>query len=325
MSENDTGMDGLLIVDKPSGPTSHDVVAQARRFFGTRRVGHAGTLDPLATGVLVLLFGEATKLSDVAAKDDKTYVGELRFGRATDSFDAQGQTTERVELPPDWLDERALERALEIERHRERQIPPAVSAIKVAGRRAYDLARQGSAPALEPRPVAVRSLRVLGWSAQHAELELCVSKGYYVRSFARDVGGTLGVPAHLARLRRMQSGRFHLSDACPWPPTESPLRPRPPRLIPLREALPRLLPTWRLGPGGVERARHGKVLSEADFDEPPEVLQAAVPLVAWTDAGGMPVALGRREGDIFRVQRGFRADDELRREVANGPQEIHKE
>lgn len=320
MSELDPGVHGLLVVDKPSGPTSHDVVAQARRYFGTRRVGHAGTLDPLATGVLVLLFGEATKLSDVATKADKTYLAELRFGRATDSFDAQGQTTERLELPPDWLDERTLEHALELERRRERQVPPTVSAIKVAGRRAYELARHGSAPELEPRPIEVRSLRVLAWSATHAELELRVSKGYYVRSLARDVGGTLGIPTHLARLRRLQSGRFDLSEACAWPPPEASLRQQRERIIPLVSALPRLLPIWRLTARGVERARHGQRLSVDDFDEPPEALEATVPLVAWTDAWGMPVALGRREGDIFQVQRGFRAGGEQQAHSESGRQ-----
>jgi tRNA pseudouridine55 synthase len=306
MSAVDTAQHGLLIVDKPRGPTSHDVVAQARRHLGTRRVGHAGTLDPMATGVLVLLLGEATKLSDVATNEDKTYLAEVCFGRATDSHDGQGQTTAEITLPPSWLDESALERALELERRRERQVPPAVSAIKVAGRRSYALARNGNAPTLEPRSIEVRALTLLGWSEQHVELELRVSKGYYVRSFARDLGGTLGVPTHLSRLRRVRSGGFDVSDACAWPPPDAP------PIIPLGEALRLLLPIWRLTALGVERARQGKVLSVTDFSEPAEVLeQAAAPVVAWTDAAGTPVALGRRDGDVFRVQRGFAADADL--------------
>jgi tRNA pseudouridine55 synthase len=294
---------GLLIVDKPSGPTSHDVVAEARRHLGTRRVGHAGTLDPLATGVLVLLLGEATKLSDVATNEDKTYRAEVRFGRATDSHDSQGQTTAEAEVTPSWLDEVLLERALEIERRRELQVPPVVSAIKVAGQRSYRLARGGDAPTLEPRAVAVRSLTLLGWSSQHAELELRVSKGYYVRSLARDLGVALEMPAHLSALRRLRSGAFDVAEACAWPPASTV------RVIPLVEALPRLVPIWRLTPVGVERARQGKTLSATDFSEAPGREDGVVTgLVAWTDAAGTPIALGRRDGELFRVQRGFVAD-----------------
>jgi tRNA pseudouridine55 synthase len=303
MNTPDRGPHGLLIVDKPSGPTSHDVVAQARRRLGTRRVGHAGTLDPLATGVLVLLLGEATKLSGVATSDDKTYRAEVSFGRSTDSHDGQGATTAEAELQPGWLDEGALERALDVERRRAQQVPPVVSAIQVAGQRSYRLARSGNAPALEPRPVAVHSLTLLAWSLRMAELELQVSKGYYVRSLARDLGSTLGMPAHLSSLRRVRSGHFDVSEACAWPP------PHPPRIIPLREALPRLVPIWRLTTPGVERARQGKSLSAIDFCEPLDVLEATMTrTVAWTDAAGTPVALGRRDGDVFRVQRGFTAD-----------------
>lgn len=294
---------GLLIVDKPSGPTSHDVVAEARRYLGTRRVGHAGTLDPLATGVLVLLVGEATKLSDVATNEDKTYRAELRFGRATDSHDSQGQTTAEVELSPSWLDEVLLQAALEVERRRDLQTPPVVSAIKVAGRRSYRLAREGEAPTLEPRAVEVRSLTLLGWSSHHAELELRVSKGYYVRSLARDLGTTLGMPAHLSSLRRLRSGDFDVTEACAWPPASAV------RVIPLVEALPRLVPVWRLTPAGVERARQGKTLSAADFSEAPGSNDAvATGRVAWIDGAGTPIALGRRDGEVFRVQRGFVAD-----------------
>jgi tRNA pseudouridine55 synthase len=303
MSDRDKSLHGLLIVDKPSGPTSHDVVAQARRHLGTRRVGHAGTLDPLATGVLVLLLGEATKLSEVATNEDKTYLAEVSFGRATDSHDLQGQTTAEQALPSSWLDAGTLERALDVERRRELQVPPAVSAIKVAGQRSYRLARDGAPPELEARAVELRSLRVLGWSPQRVELELRVSKGYYVRSLARDLGCTLGVPAHLSSLRRVQSGRFCLDEACAWPPPEVP------PLIPLGEALARLLPIWRLTAPGVERARQGKTLSAGDFSDAPGLLdRGAASIVAWTDAGGKPVALGRRDGDVFRVQRGFAAD-----------------
>ncbi|HWO14526.1 MAG TPA: tRNA pseudouridine(55) synthase TruB [Polyangiaceae bacterium] len=294
---------GLWIVDKPSGPTSHDIVAGARRQLGTRRVGHAGTLDPMASGVLVLLIGEATKLSDVATSEDKGYVTEVRFGRGTDSFDAEGQTTVQATLASGWLDASRLADALEQERQRTEQVPPTVSAVKVAGQRAYRLTRDGRAPELAPRPVAIHALTLLDWSSEFVQLALSVSKGYYVRSLARDLGHVLGAPAHLSRLRRVQSGRFRVEDACAWPPASDP------RVIPLRDALPRLLPTARLTAPGVDRARQGKALSVHDFLDPPapEAANAGVTL-AWTDAEGTPVALGRRDGDTYRVRRGFAAD-----------------
>ena len=296
---------GIWIVDKPSGPTSHDVVAAARRRLGTRRVGHAGTLDPMASGVLILLVGEATKLSDVATSEDKAYVTEVRFGRGTDSFDAEGQTTEQVPLAETWLDAARLAAALDAERQRSSQVPPAVSAVKVAGQRSYRLAREGRAPELAPRMVAVHALELLDWGAEFVRLALRVSKGYYVRSLARDLGAALGAPAHLSRLRRVQSGGFRIEEAAAWPPTT------PPALLSLRDALPRLLPTARLTALGVARARQGKTLTESDFLEPLSPERAAVGVtLAWTDAEGTPVALGRREGDVYRVRRGFVADDE---------------
>lgn len=297
---------GIWIVDKPSGPTSHDIVAAARRCLGTRRVGHAGTLDPMASGVLILLVGEATKLSDVATSEDKAYVTEVRFGRGTDSFDAEGQTTEQVTLPEAWLDAGRLRAALDIERQRSSQVPPAVSAVKVAGQRSYRLAREGRAPELAPRSVSVHALELLDWGAELVRLALRVSKGYYVRSLARDLGAALGAPAHLSRLRRVQSGGFRIEEAAAWPPTTAPA------LLSLRDALPRLLPTARLTPSGVVRARQGKTLTATDFlaPGPPEGTDPGVTL-AWTDAEGAPVALGRREGDVYRIRRGFVADGEL--------------
>jgi tRNA pseudouridine55 synthase len=294
---------GLWIVDKPSGPTSHDIVAGARRQLGTRRVGHAGTLDPMASGVLVLLIGEATKLSDVATSEDKGYVTEVRFGRGTDSYDAEGQTTVEAELAAGWLDAPRLGRALDAERQRREQVPPVVSAVKVGGQRSYRLARDGRAPELAPRPVAVHALELLDWGSEFVRLGLSVSKGYYVRSLARDLGCALGAPAHLGRLRRVQSGHFRIEEACAWPPAGVPA------VIPLRAALPRLLPTARLTAPGVERARQGKALSVHDFLDPPAPgAVAADATLAWTDAEGRPVALGRRDGDTYRVRRGFAAD-----------------
>jgi len=298
------GLDGILVVDKPSGPTSHDIVAQARRVFGTRRVGHAGTLDPMATGVLLLLLGEATKLSDIASCEDKGYAAEVRFGRTTDSYDADGQTCEERELTPGWLESAALERALTSERQRTLQVPPVVSAIKIGGRRSHDLARRGTPPVLAPRPVHVYSLVAPAFDDTHLQLELHVTKGYFVRSLARDLCEALGMPGHLSRLRRLRSGRFDLERACAWPPASVPT------LIPLAEALPLLVPTWRLTPLGVERARQGKTLSPDEFIDavPSAESGRAASVVAWTDGAGTPVALGRPDGAVYRVKRGFSAD-----------------
>jgi tRNA pseudouridine55 synthase len=304
-----SGPHGILIVDKPSGPTSHDVVAQARRHFRTRRVGHAGTLDPMATGVLVLLLGEATKLSDIATCTDKRYRAELCFGRSTDSHDADGNTTEERAEAPDWLDETALRAALTVEKQRELQQPPVVSALKVAGQRAYRLSRAGKPPELAPRAVRVHELQLVAWNTQGASLELLVSKGYYVRALVRDIALNLGIPAHLSGLRRLQSGGFHLTEACTWPPSAAHV----PQLIPLPLVLPRLLPTLRLNSDGIQRARRGQTLSAADFLDAPEEETggngaAAPTLWAWTDGDGTPIALGQRHEKGFRVRRGFSAD-----------------
>jgi tRNA pseudouridine55 synthase len=323
-SRRDTdGPHGILIVDKPSGPTSHDIVAQARRHFKTRRVGHAGTLDPMATGELVLLFGEATKLCDVASGCDKRYLAEVRFGRATDSHDADGATTEERAETPGWIGESALELALARERARELQVPPAISALKVGGQRAYRLSRAGTPPELEPRFVRVHSLELVRWNGCHLRLELLVSKGYYVRGLARDLSSTLGVPGHLGELRRLQSGNFDLDGACPWPP---PVDRFP---VPLATALPRLLPTLRLKSSGIARARQGQTLSADDFLDAPGDARRDISggarrdisggtadggagerrdVWGWTDAAGVPVALGERQAEGFRVRRGFSAD-----------------
>ncbi len=291
--------DGVLIVDKPGKATSHDIVAQARRVFGTRDVGHAGTLDPMATGVLVLLFGEATKLSGFLTRDRKRYRATVCFGRATDTLDADGQTTEEVAVAPEQLSEPLIQAALNTEKARRLQIPPAVSAIKVAGRRSYALARAGNAPELAAREVQVEQLLLLSRSQHELILEVEASKGYYVRALARDLGASLGLPAHLSALRRLASGRFELSDAAPWP-----LDPDLP-LLATAEAARRALPMGILNRTGVRRARLGQPIELPDFIAP-----AVAPLletVAWFGSSGELVALGHeRNPGEFRVVRGFR-------------------
>lgn len=288
-------LDGVLVVDKPAGKTSHDIVAEARRRFGTQGVGHAGTLDPMATGVLVLLFGEARKLSAFLTAEDKSYRATIAFGSSTDTFDADGRVVKSVELTPEWLSRSLLGRALAVERDRVLQVPPSVSAIQVGGQRAYDRARRGEAFELESRPIAVKKLELFDWSNRHAQVELTVSKGYYVRAFARDLGESLGVPSHLTALRRLASGAFGIEAASIWPP------PAELDLLGVAEAAARALPVTRLSPDGVRRARSGQPLSPADA-----LAGAFERVCAWFGPNGEIVALGTSNpSGSHRVTRGF--------------------
>jgi tRNA pseudouridine55 synthase len=291
-------LSGVAVVDKPRGSTSHTVVAQARRLFGRKDIGHAGTLDPMATGVLLVLVGQATKLSGYLTADSKRYAAEVYFGRATDTLDAEGQTTAEAAVTAEQLSPEAVARALAEELARTEQKPPAVSAIKVQGERAYALTRQGNAPDLPARPVQVLELRVLELAPPVLRCELYVSKGYYVRSLARDLGERLGAPAHLSALRRLASGPFTLAQATPWPATERPA------LLGLTEAATSVLPPCRLrDEGAVLRARQGKLLLPEDFTELPDVPGPG----AWLTPSGELVALGATTGEL-KVLRGFNSE-----------------
>lgn len=289
--------EGLLVVHKPSGPTSHDIVAQARRLYCTRAVGHAGTLDPMASGVLVLLLGEATKLAPYLVVGNKEYRAEIEFGRSTDTLDALGQITEERSPAPGWLSDGGLEHAMEIERGRTLQIPPAFSAVSVDGVRAYRRARKGQAVDLPARPVRVHSLEVVSMGERRLVVRMTVSKGYYVRAFARDVASSLGAPGHLAALERVASGPFRTEEAVPWPPRE------PTAPIPLSAAAGRILPVGSLTDIGAHRAKCGQALAPEHFSTLPEEL--SVPFL-WMGTGGIPVAIGRLADDgLLRVIRGF--------------------
>ena len=201
-------MNGVLIVDKPTGMTSHDVVNQVRRLAGMRRVGHAGTLDPMATGVLVLLLGSATRLSRFATAHTKRYLGIARLGETTTTYDAEGVTVNR--LPVD-VDRPAIERALVDFRGPIEQIPPMYSAIRVQGRRLYDLAREGEEIERKARPVDIYALEIITWQSPDLTLDIRCSSGTYIRSLAHDLGHSLGCGAHLRALRRLESGPFSLA------------------------------------------------------------------------------------------------------------------
>ena len=267
----------------------------------TRTVGHAGTLDPMATGVLLLLAGEATKLSPYLTFERKRYVARVRFGAETDSFDALGTVVARAAVPPGGFTAKAIEAALAAEAARTAQVPPAVSAIHVNGERAHRLHRRGSAVELAPRPVEVFSLELLDASETAVVVDLTVSKGYYVRAFARDLAEALGTMGHLDALRRVASGPFHLGEAIAWPPTGNAA------LLSVAEAARRVLPMRVLTEDGARRARSGLPLTPTDFADAALDAENAV---AWLTGTGDLVAVGRQVAPgCYRVVRGFRAPD----------------
>ncbi len=203
-------MDGLLILDKPAGMTSHDVVNVVRRLAGTRKVGHAGTLDPLATGVLVVLVGAATRLARFLDHADKTYRAVARLGSSTTTYDAAGDITEEH---PVTVTRATVEAALAHFRGPIFQIPPMYSALKVDGKTLYKLARQGREIEREARPVTIQQLTLTDWRPPELTLEVTCSAGTYVRSLVHDLGQRLGCGAHLRALTRTASGRFRLEDS----------------------------------------------------------------------------------------------------------------
>jgi tRNA pseudouridine55 synthase len=203
---------GVLVVDKPVGMTSHDVVQVIRRGTNIRRAGHTGTLDPRASGVLVILLGPAVRLSEYVSASDKRYQAIVRLGTTTDTFDSDGSVTSST---PVDISEEQFETALKSFIGEIEQIPPPYSAVKVKGRRAYEMAREGEEVELQPRKIQVYNLELLEWTPPEAVIDVYCSSGTYVRSLANDLGKSLGCGAYLVGLRRTKSGRFTLRDAVP--------------------------------------------------------------------------------------------------------------
>jgi tRNA pseudouridine55 synthase len=204
-------LDGVIIVDKPEGWTSHDVVSKMRRIAKTKRVGHLGTLDPIATGVLPVVIGKATRLAQFYTRSDKIYEGVVRFGFSTNTYDRAGKPIgEKTEALPDAQE---IERYLDKFRGEFLQTPPPVSAKKVDGKRAYELARKSLPVELQPVTVHVYDLELLGLHGSEARLRARVSGGTYLRSIAHDLGRAMGCGAHLQELRRLGSGEFELAQA----------------------------------------------------------------------------------------------------------------
>ncbi len=245
---------GVLVVDKPKGPTSHDVVDRVRQACGTRRVGHAGTLDPFATGVLPVCVGKATRLARFLAAGDKRYRAIVRLGFATDTDDLTGQPLGPP--APVTADASAVEAACRSLVGPQMQLPPAYSARRRDGRRLYELARAGVPVERQPTPVVVHALEVLALDASDVELDVHCSAGTYVRALARDLGHVLGTGAHLAALRRTLSGGFGLDGAVGWDELPSVAGER---LVSLDELLPQL-PAVRVSEEGANAVRHGRDL-----------------------------------------------------------------
>lgn len=208
-----SGIFGLLNLYKPPGPTSHDLVAWVRRGTGVKKVGHAGTLDPAAAGVLVLCLGPATRLSEYLMGSPKTYAARVHFGVETDTYDAEGAITAQNSRP---LTQAEIEAALGRFRGEIAQVPPLYSAIKQGGRKLYDLARAGQTVERVARAVTISRLLLAAWEPPVAVLEIDCSPGTYIRSLAHDLGQAVGVGAHLAALERTASGSFTAADAVPW-------------------------------------------------------------------------------------------------------------
>lgn len=248
---------GALVVDKPVGMTSHDVVQVIRNGTGIRRAGHTGTLDPRASGVLVILIGPAVRLSEFVSASDKRYQAIIRLGSTTDTYDADGRFTQVSSVPVE-ITEGQFEEALKQFIGEIEQAPPPYSAVKVRGRKAYEMARQGEEVILEPRMIQVYHLDVLEWAPPEVVVDVHCSSGTYVRSLANDLGKVLGCGAHLVGLRRTKSGRFTLRDSVPLRKLQEAFTAGNwyQYLIPAAEALADW-PAVELDPDQVEEVRHG--------------------------------------------------------------------
>ncbi|MGE2727847.1 tRNA pseudouridine(55) synthase TruB [Mycolicibacterium vaccae] len=255
---------GLVIVDKPGGMTSHDVVGRCRRLFGTRKVGHAGTLDPMATGVLVIGIERATKVLGLLTATDKSYDATIRLGQTTSTEDAEGEVLQTVSAAA--VTDAQIAAAVAELRGEIDQVPSTVSAIKIDGKRSYQLAREGRAVELAPRRVRIDRFDVLAArrTGEFVDVDVTVdcSSGTYIRALARDVGTALGVGGHLTALRRTRVGRFGLDQAR----TLEELAEQPELSYPLDQACLLAFPRRDVSAEEAESAGHGRALAPAGID-----------------------------------------------------------
>lgn len=259
---NKDAISGVLVIDKPTGMTSHDVVNIVRRGTGIRRAGHTGTLDPRASGVLVVLVGPAVRLSEYISASDKRYQAIIRMGTATDTYDAEGSFTRENTVVD--ITEEQFEAELKKFEGEVVQTPPAYSAVKVNGRKAYEMAREGKEVELEPRIIQVHHLEVLEWATPEVVIDVHCSSGTYIRSLANDLGEALGCGAYLVGLRRTKNGRFSLRDSVPLRKLKEAFEAGDwyKYLIPAAESLS----DWEaveLDPDEVETLRHGQRVKAA--------------------------------------------------------------
>jgi tRNA pseudouridine55 synthase len=279
-------LDGAIVIDKPEGWTSHDVVGKARRIVGMKKIGHLGTLDPIATGVLPLVLGRATRLAQFYTRSDKIYEGVIRFGWSTVSYDRASEATSEKTEPQ--LDRATLEQALERFRGEFMQTPPSVSAKKVEGRRAYQLARESVAVELAPVPVEVFELTLLDLTGPLARVRAHCSGGTYLRSIAHDLGQLLGCGAHLENLRRLASGEFEIAQARTIPQLES--------LAAGERLIDALVPAAQMLPGMaavfVDDLTAGQIRNGRNFPASPFRSQPASRYVKAVTRNGDLVAIG---------------------------------
>lgn len=282
------------MIDKPAGPTSHDVVARVRRALGTSRIGHTGTLDPLATGVLPLVVGRATRLASLFSGAEKEYDAGVRLGLATDTYDAAHLSGPAPEAPA-GIEAGAIETALEEFRGTYTQTPPAYSAKKINGVAAYTLARRNEPVQPKAVTVTVHRLTLLSYANGLAQLRVQCSAGFYVRSLAHDLGTRLGCGAHLETLRRVRAGSFDESSAVRLDAIESEGPDASRRLVPLSLLLPHL-PAVVLNERGIRRATHGNDVTSADLAEsgPPETAPGIEVRWRLLDGAGMLLGIAER-------------------------------
>jgi tRNA pseudouridine55 synthase len=291
-------LDGWLIIDKPSGMTSTDVVNRVKRLFDAQKAGHGGTLDPLATGLLPIAFGTATKTVPYVMDGTKLYRFTLKFGEARDTDDGDGQITETSDIRPD---DTTIQAALARFRGAILQVPPIFSAIKVAGERAYDMAREGRGPLLEPRPARVDHFELIARASPNAAIfEVASGKGVYMRSLARDLAVACGTVGHIAALRRLRVGPFLEQHAIPLDKLREPddtAPASPDLLLPVATALADI-PALALTEQEAADLRHGQAISLV-------ALMGRIPATADPDGGLARAMAGGRVIGLCRLEEGL--------------------
>lgn len=281
---HDVSIDGIVLVDKPEGPTSHDVVAACRKIFNTRKVGHAGTLDPMATGMLVIGIGRATRLLGHLAAHDKEYIAVMRLGQATETDDAQGESISHTSA--DHITDDQILEVIRGFRGHIQQRPSKVSAIKVNGKRAYARVRDGEDVELPARDVTVQDIEIIEIIRNNelhvidVSVRVVCSAGTYIRALARDIGDQLGVGGHLTLLRRTRSGLFSAM-------TPLDVLKENPSIVPLDEALRTAFPVVTLNDEDADKARHGRTVSAP--------IEAEDGLSGIFDEAGLPISLATVE------------------------------